>query len=314
MKMTDTMQTSEGRRRHGGVVGPVILIGAGIVILLANLGRLNWDVLGTLFRLWPVLLIAIGLDILIGRRSAIASVLIALLLLGVLGWVILAGGVAPVTGTLLPSETVSLPLEGAARGEISISSGVGELRISPADEGANLIEGQVVLAQGEQAIVNHNRSNDTLSFSLRSQGTPSVWWPGFRDHSKIWDLKLNPDVPLTLELNGGVGDVTVDLQRTKLTSLTAKGGIGNGTFTLPRQGRVSATINGGIGNLTVIIPAGMAAHVHVNSGLGQVAVTGSFQYQDNDYTSPGYDSATDRVDVQVDGGIGNVTVRATNES
>lgn len=312
--MTDTMQTSDSRRRHGGVVGPVILIGAGIVILLANMGRLNWDVWGTLFRLWPVLLIAIGLDILIGRRSAVASALIALLLLGVLGWVILAGGLSPVTGTALPSETVSQPLEGAARGEISILSGVGELRISPADEGANLIEGRVMLAQGEQAIVNHSQSNDTMSFSLRSQGTPSVWWPGIRDHGKIWDLKINRDLPLTLNLNGGVGDVTVDLLRTKLTNLTVKGGIGNGTFTLPRQGQVSASINAGIGNLTVIIPAGMAAHVHVNSGLGQVAVTGSFQRRDNDYTSPGYDSAADRVDLQVDGGIGNVTVRATNES
>jgi hypothetical protein len=312
--MTDTVQTSDSRRRHGGVVGPVILIGAGIVILLTNLGRLNWDIWGTLFRLWPVLLIAIGLDILVGRRSAIASALIALLLLGVLGWVILSGGLAPVTESLLPNQTVSQPLGGAARGEITVSSGVGELRVSPADEGANLIEGQVMLAKGEKAIVNQSQSGDTMRFSLRSQGNPSVWWPGFRDQSKVWDLKINRDVPLTLNLDGSVGDVTVDLQRTKVTSLTVKGGIGNGTFTLPRQGRVSANINGGIGNLTVIIPAGMAARVHVNNGLGQVAVTESFQRQDNDYTSPGYDSAADRVDLQVDGDIGNVTVRATNES
>ena len=183
--MTDIMQTSDGRRRHGGVVGPVILIGAGIVILLANLGRLNGDVWGTLFRLWPVLLIAVGLDILVGRRSSIASALIALLLLGVLAWVILSGGPAPVGGTPLPSQTVNQPLGSATSGEITLSSGVGELRISPADEGANLIEGQVMLAQGEQAIVDQSQSSDTLRYSLRSKGIQSVWWPSFRDQRKV---------------------------------------------------------------------------------------------------------------------------------
>ena len=312
--MTDEMRLSESPRRHSGVVGPVILIGAGIVILLANMGRLNWDVWATLLRLWPLLLIAVGLDILIGRRSALASALIALLLLGVLGWVLLAGGVVPAVGTPLPSQSVSQPLEGATQGQINISSGVEELRISPAEEGANLIDGQVTLAQGEQALVSHTQSGNTLTFSLHSQGTPAAWWPGFVDHSKVWDLKINRDVPLTLNLNGGIGDQTVDLMRTKVTNLTAKGGIGNSTVTLPRQGQVSAKIDAGIGNLTIIIPAGMAARVHANNGLGQVSVTGSFQQHDGEYTSPGYNSATDRVDLEVNGGIGNVTVRATNES
>ena len=116
-------------------------------------------------------------------------------------------------------------------------------------------------------------------------------------------------MPITLNLDGGVGDVTADLQRTKVTDLNVKGGVGNGTFTLPRQGRITADLEAGIGNLTVIIPAGMAAHVNVTNGLGQVNVAGSFQRQDNDYTSPGYASATDRVDLQIRGGIGNVTVR-----
>ena len=312
--MTDEMRISERPRRHSGVVGPVILIGAGIVILLANMGRLNWDVWATLVRLWPLLLIAIGLDILVGRRSATASALIAVLLLGVLGWVLLAGGVVPAAGTALPSQSVSQPLEGATQGKIDISSGVEELRISPAEEGANLIEGQVVLAQGEQALVNHSLSGGTLTYSLHSQGTPATWWMNFVDHNKVWDLKINRDVPLTLDLNGGIGDQTVDLLRTKVTSLTAKGGIGNSTVTLPRQGQVAAKIDGGIGNVTIIIPAGMAARVHTNNGLGQVTVTGSFRQNDNTYTSPGYDSATDRVDLQVNGGIGNVTVRATNGS
>jgi hypothetical protein len=47
----------------------VILIGLGVVFLLNNPGILNWSVWDVIFRLWPVLLIAAGLDILIGRRA-----------------------------------------------------------------------------------------------------------------------------------------------------------------------------------------------------------------------------------------------------
>ncbi len=59
----------EKKTHRVGLVWPVILISAGMMFLLNNLGLLSWNVWGTLWRLWPVLLIAAGLDILIGRRS-----------------------------------------------------------------------------------------------------------------------------------------------------------------------------------------------------------------------------------------------------
>ena len=55
--------------RRGGLIGPVILIGLGSVFLLINLGVLSWSVWTVIFRLWPVLLVAAGLDLLLGRRS-----------------------------------------------------------------------------------------------------------------------------------------------------------------------------------------------------------------------------------------------------
>ena len=70
------------QQHHGGLVWPIILIAAGIILLLNNLGMLSWDIWGTLWRLWPVLLIAIGLDIIIGRRSFWGSLLVGILAAG----------------------------------------------------------------------------------------------------------------------------------------------------------------------------------------------------------------------------------------
>src|SRR6188472_3261560 len=49
------------------IAGPVILIAAGIVLLLNNLDILPWAIWGDLWRLWPLALIVIGLDLILGK-------------------------------------------------------------------------------------------------------------------------------------------------------------------------------------------------------------------------------------------------------
>ena len=71
MNATDTITQRPPRR--GGLVGAAILVTLGVVLLLNNLGYLGWGVWETLGHLWPLLLIAIGLDLMIGRRSILGS-------------------------------------------------------------------------------------------------------------------------------------------------------------------------------------------------------------------------------------------------
>ena len=64
-----------GQHRRVSLVGPVILIGLGVVFLLNNMGVLAWSVWDVIFRLWPVLLIAVGLEIILSRLSPWGSLL-----------------------------------------------------------------------------------------------------------------------------------------------------------------------------------------------------------------------------------------------
>ena len=94
------------------LVGPVILIGFGVILLLNNLGLLSWTIWDTLFRLWPVILIAIGLDILIGRRSLWGSLLSAALVLAIFGGAIWLFASRPAGGEAVTTEQISQPLGG----------------------------------------------------------------------------------------------------------------------------------------------------------------------------------------------------------
>ena len=62
-------------RRGPDLFWPIILIGAGIIFLLSNLGVITGNPWPILWNLWPVLLIVIGLDILFGRRSMLGGLI-----------------------------------------------------------------------------------------------------------------------------------------------------------------------------------------------------------------------------------------------
>jgi hypothetical protein len=299
----------ERRERRGSLVGPIILIGLGLVFLFNNLGMVNWDVWDIIARFWPILLIAIGLDILIGRRSILGSLLAVVITLVVVGaglWLI-TSQVAP--GPALTVESIDQSLEGATLADVTIGFGAGALRVGVSPEGSSLIAGKVALGQGEHLVRDFRKSGDTAVFTLRSEGFPLFPFAGRWNADRLWDLRLSPEVPLRLSINTGVGESTLDMARLKLTELDLHAGVGKVTLTLPGRGQVQANINGGIGEVIVRIPAGMAARVHATAGLGDSQVMGNYQRQGGVFVSPGYDTAENRVDLEVKGGIGKITVQ-----
>jgi len=299
----------EGHQRRGGLVWPVILIGAGVVFLLNNLGVLGWGVWDLLWRLWPVLLIAAGLDILIGRRSIWGSAFVALFLMAVFAGALVWG--LPRIGSVgeLTTETVNLPLGSATRAEVEIDFGTGRLELHASPEAAGLVEGTVALSRGERLNAERRQTGNTVYAEVRSHGNwsyPSGTWTA---GDKVWDLGLSRDVPISLKISTGVGRSNLDLSRLQVTDLTLDGGVGQVTISLPRTGRLDGSIEGGIGEVIVLVPAGVAARIRVDGGLGGVNVSGSYARMGDTYTTPGYDTAENRADLRIEGGIGRVIVR-----
>jgi hypothetical protein len=279
------------------------------VLLLNNLGYLSWGVWEALAHLWPVLLIAIGLDLIIGRRSMLGSALVGLLVLIAFGIAIWWTGFWLPTGMAVTSETISQPLGAAQRGDIEIGMGAGRLHVGALSESDNLIEGTIARSSGEQVLRDFVLSGDLATFTLRSQ---AAWVFPFRERrgERVeWNLLLSRDIPLRLQIDTGAGQATLELARLQVVNLDVNTGVGQTTLTLPQQGQIQARVNGGIGETIVIIPAGMAARIQATAGLGQVHVVGNYQRDGKVSVSPGSQSAANRVDLVVNGGIGSITIQ-----
>jgi hypothetical protein len=304
------MEEPRHYRRRGGFVWPLILITLGVIFLLSNLGMLSWNVWDLIWRLWPVLLIAIGLDILFGRRSAVGTLIVLLLvivLVGGLVWYAVAQSPLAVGQTLTTDRVVQERAD-ATSAEVQLSFGAGQLRIGALGDSGNLIEGTVVTGPGERAVRDFRVEGGVARFTLRSEGVPVGLW-GRRGDYRRWSLDLSPSVPMVLEISTGVGQSTLDLSALKVTGLKVSSGVGETEVRLPGRGRVSAKVSGGIGKLTITVPDGMAARIHASTGLGSLSISSRFARQDDVYVSSNYFTAEDRIDLDISGGVGEIVIR-----
>ncbi len=297
--------------RRVSLVGPVILIGLGIILLLNNLGILEWSVWEVILRLWPVLLIAWGLDLIIGRRSIWGSLLALVLIVALLAGALWLFGSGIGTGRVVDAEEIRQALDGATQAEIVIAPAIGTLHVEALPESANLVEGAIHLGNGERATPEFAAKGETATFTLRSEGVAFGPFVGSWDDQRGWDLGLNPDVSLQLEISLGVGKSDVDLTGLTVSDLEVTMGVGQTTVTLPDEGRFRAEIDGAIGQTIVVIPAGLAARIHVDTGLAGRQLPDGYQRHGDVYTSPGYESADNRVDLEVSQAIGNIAIRHT---
>jgi hypothetical protein len=266
--------------RKGNLFWAVILILAGTLLLLNSLGITAINVWGII---WPSVLILLGAWTL---------------------WGVFFGGRA------LETEQATILLKGAAQARVRIKHGAGRLRVDGSVEADELLTG--TFGGGLEQRV--NRDGDTLDVELRMPpqtfspfNLPWMWGPG---DTLDWSLNLNDDVPLTLQFDTGAGEARLDLGDLCVTDLKISTGASSTDLTLPANaGHTRARIDAGAASVTVHIPSGVAARIRAGGGLASVNVDRNrFPRQGGVYQSPDYETASNKVDLKIETGVGSINV------
>jgi hypothetical protein len=305
------------QRRRGGVVGPLILIFLGCVFLLQNTGYLPPNFWLNLWRLWPVILVLVGLELLLANRVpwlALAGLAAVLL---VVGAVATNSGLAsaPAPRPITQSDTKSL---GSARqATVSVRFDAGQLNVGPI-EGPAPDQLATMSYEGPPNLVpqvNYSVTGDLghLDYVTNEHGgsgfVPIV---GGQSNTPRLNLNLNPSVPITsLSLKSGATDARLDLSALQVRDIDMSVGAASTWVRLPQAaGMTTVRIAGGASTITLEIPQDVVAQIRHRGGLSTVNVDQSRfpSVGDGVYRSPNYEMAQNKVDVNLETGITTIQV------
>ncbi|MDO8491252.1 MAG: LiaF-related protein, partial [Dehalococcoidia bacterium] len=272
-----------------------------------------WGVWGTLWRFWPVLIILIGVNIIWGRSHP--WLVTGLTLLSIV--VVLGIGIAMSAmqgGTLTTNTSISEPRGDLSRVEVEIDFGAGNLALdSLVNNRGNLVEGDAEHTGWgrDGGIVKEIERRSGVGILKLSQES-ATWFFSGGDRSDTWHIHLSPDIPMELTLKTGASDSEIDLSKLKVTKLNIQTGMSQLSLTLPEAaGRTTiAAIKAGAADVKITVPQNVAARIIAQTGLSSTNIdekrfprTGAY------YQSPNYEDATNRVDLQVEGGVANLRIR-----
>ena len=303
--------------------GGVFLVAAGAVTLVAQGDAVSSDVVGQALRLWPVVLIALGVGLLLRRtRFGLAGGMVAAAMPGLLlgGLVVAMPRMMPECGGVQAGsfDTRQGTFDGAA--SVNLSLACGELSVTTAPgSGWQLRASNTTGAPAAVAV-----SADGLSVTSSSQRRPF----GFARGGDSWQLVLPvaSTLDLAAEVSAGrgrfdlggarlgnvrltvnAGDAHVDLAEATVAHLSMSVNAASASLRLPSTQDFGADLSVNAGSLRVCAASDLGLRIHATTVLSSTNLVGLVRNGDV-WESPGFSVANHHADVTITANVGSVDV------
>ena len=291
---------------------PLLALGTislGILLLLQTTDVVPWNLWSDIWRFWPLILIAAGINILYGRMPLLAGgLIVAALVVGVI--------LAALTGSF-SNKSASLGIGAAGSvhellgetqsADVKIDFASGDLRLGSLPEGSkNLVEAEF---QGREAEVLVSRSHGSAELDI---STSDFSYELIRNNiGAMWDVSLSSSPGMSIDVDAGASEMTLDLRQLNVDKLSIDAGAADLEVTMPADaGEVRADIDVGAADILVIIPEGVGAMIDVSTAVGSLSVDQvRFPRQGNIYVSPNFSSLANRIHLNIDSGASDIKVR-----
>lgn len=295
-------------RRRVNLVVPTVLVGLGVILLLNNVGYTSislWEVV----RLWPILLIAAGLEVLLGNRASWASAVGVLLMLSLIAggtWFLAKPGASTELGH---DHELAFPLGSARTATIVVQPAIGSLELDALSDSPNLAEASIRTLPWEELTEEFVEGDDAHLVLGRRNSPRGTYRMG---NGATWAVLVSTDIRTDLAVDLGVGEVFLDLSDLQIERGKLDIGVGQARVALPMGADSDIVVDGGIGTVTVLIPPGIGTRITVDAGLVGRTMPPGFARLGDVYTSPDYNRADHRVDLTLSLGVGAIVVRESS--
>jgi hypothetical protein len=253
---------------------------------------------------WGTLLIVVGLLFFLQTQGIINNVFryfwpLALILVG--GWIILNVYWRPDPSTV---ENFSVPLGAAKSARFKFSHGAGQIEIRGGAPAGQALVGTIATGMNKESRLEGDR------LEVKVEAGPS-FVPFVGPSEGVWRFHLTQEIPSTLLVEAGASSLNIDLRDVPVTRLELKTGASSSNVTMPARGVSMLDVEAGVASVNIHVPDGTAARIRMKEGVSSLDVdTNRFPRLDTGlYQSSGFETAADRTEINIESGLGSVSVK-----
>jgi hypothetical protein len=324
--------------RNDRLFSGLVLVIIGSVFLLNNFGVIDFH-WGNLFRLWPIFLVIGGINlILANNRTVWATVIKVVVLIAGLGFVLFSNVRRHNSNSPFnyhfniddddddDHNTDTAYTDGDIKGSDKASSNNYQQVYSPDVKRARLL-----IAGGATSYIlntttdslfkatTHETFGDyflsttkedsvtVLTFNMKQHNNRFHW---DSDHMNEARISLNTAPVWDINLRGGAAEMKFDLTPFKVSNLNFSGGATSCKLKLAaNQPLTNVSVSTGASEVEISVPKGAACKIDVSSGLSSNDFEGFTKVDGSHYTTPGYETAKNKIYIHLKGGVSDFNVK-----
>jgi len=294
----------------------VLFITIGALFLLGNLGYIDWSIFKALYYLWPLILVAVGVNIVFNNHVFVRIVTFVLLVSALVVFGINFNGIVDHPKWRMnidfdeTYETVSYEEafnDVTTKGELKVNLGAGNVNISSIDDVLYKAEIPGRIAKAE---VNYSKSKKKAIVKIENDKNFLISPSLFNGDNHTYDIELNENVKWEMDIQTGAVDADLNLQELIVEFIDIDTGAGD---LLVKLGDLSdlteVSIDAGAGDVTIEIPENVGVLADVDGGIHDISLNGGDWIKENDqYKSSNYEEASSKVRINMDLGVGDVNI------
>jgi hypothetical protein len=320
--------------KNDKIIPGVILVLIGAAILLGNFGYLHFR-LYNIFHLWPIFLVIAGVNLVFAHNKTIWATIIKVSVLAIGLGLIFFGNFGELynfwprhnfnfhnnnfddnNNDNDDSDTSGTDFKMSGKGAFNepynANIKIARLNISGGGTAYNLSDttNQLFSAttmDADSRYVFTNSKDDSVyvvNFKMKEH-------KGFNfdsDKNKV-SMRLNPNPIWDISVETGAASVDFDLSKFKVRELKMHGGAASFNVKLGAPLLLTnVDISTGVSGVEVSIPENAACSIETSSGLSDNNFEGFNKTRDNNYETPGFASAKNKIHIRINGGLSGFTV------
>ena len=320
--------------KNNKLVPGLVLVIIGAAILLSNFGYLHFH-WGNLIHLWPIFLVIAGVNLVIGHYHTPWAYVTRILVV-VVGLGIMLFGNFGNRYNFWPSyhysfsdkdddshdddadstddEQNTTVVTGKSSFNEPYTPVIKVARLEMSGGGATLL-----LSDTTSQLFSANTDDSNSRYKFSHEMDDSIYVVNFKmkeknglhfdsNKNKV-NMRLNSNPEWEIKAEAGAAELNFDLSKFKIRKVELDGGAAS--FRLKLGSPLAVTdvdVQTGVSSVEISIPQNAACSIETDSGLSNNQFDGFSKSADNDYQTPGYSTAKNKIQIHISGGLSDFKV------